>query len=160
MTFTFLHPQESSPTLLDSSKQKTRTLKLRTNAQSCVLKIAGRHHAALLPGDLPAQQEREMVQKYGDALSAEVVVAPHHGSASSSSAEFVQATRARHVVALVGHRNRFQHPDATVQRRWRQGGAMFWRTDKHGAVTVYSRRGKLVVDAQREVQRRYWHPTH
>lgn len=160
VTFTFLHPQESSLTLLDNSKQKTRRLKLRTNAQSCVLKIAGQHHAALFPGDLPAQQEREMVQKYGHDLSAEVVVAPHHGSASSSSAEFVQATRAQHVVALVGHRNRFQHPDALVQRRWRQSGAMFWRSDKHGAVTVHSQRGKLLVHAQREVQRRYWHPKH
>ena len=160
MTFTFLHPQESSPTLLDSVKQKTRKLKLSTNAQSCVLKIAGQHHAALLPGDLPAQQERALVKTYGDALSAEVVVAPHHGSATSSSAEFVQATRARHVVALVGYRNRFQHPDATIQRRWRQAGAIFWRADHHGAITVYSQQSKLIVKAQRDAQRRYWHPKH
>ncbi len=160
VTFTFLHPQESSPTLLDSFKQKTRKLKLSTNAQSCVLKIAGQHHAALLPGDLPAQQERALVKTYGDALSAEVVVAPHHGSATSSSAEFVQATRARHVVALVGYRNRFQHPDATIQRRWRQAGAIFWRVDHHGAITVYSQQSKLIVKAQRDAQRRYWHPKH
>ena len=160
VTFTFLHPQESSSTLLDSFKQKTRKLKLSTNAQSCVLKIAGQHHAALLPGDLPAQQERALVKTYGDALSAEVVVAPHHGSATSSSAEFVQATRARHVVALVGHRNRFQHPDATVQRRWRQAGAIFWRADLHGAINVFSQNAKLIVKAQRDVQRRYWHPRH
>jgi competence protein ComEC len=160
VTFTFLHPQESSTTLLESPTQKTRKLKLSTNAQSCVLKIAGKHHAALLPGDLPAQQERAVVKTYGDALSAEVVVAPHHGSATSSSAEFVQATRARHVLALVGHRNRFQHPDATVQRRWRQAGAIFWRSDHHGAITVYSQQAKLIVRAQRDAQRRYWHPKH
>lgn len=160
VTFTFLHPQESSPTLLESPKQKTRKLKVSTNAQSCVLKIAGQHHVALLPGDLPAQQERALVKTYGDALNAEVVVAPHHGSATSSSAEFVQATRARHVVALVGHRNRFQHPDATVQRRWRQAGAIFWRSDQHGAITVYSQRATLIVRAQRDAQRRYWHPKH
>jgi competence protein ComEC len=158
VTFTFMHPQESSPTLLGSSNQKTRKLKLSTNAQSCVLKIVGQHHAALLPGDLPAQQERAMVKKYGDALSVEVVIAPHHGSATSSSAEFVKATGARHVVALVGHRNRFQHPDATVQRRWRQAGAIFWRADQHGAITVYSQQAKLIVQAQRDLQRRYWHP--
>ena len=160
VTFTFLHPQESSQTLLDSFKQKTRKVKLSTNAQSCVLKIAGQHHAALLPGDLPAQQERALVKTYGDALSAEVVVAPHHGSATSSSAEFVQATRARHVIALVGYRNRFQHPDATIQRRWRQAGAIFWRADHHGAITVYSQQSKLIVKAQRDAQRRYWHPKH
>jgi competence protein ComEC len=160
VTFTFLHPQESSPTLLESPKQKTRKLKVSTNAQSCVLKIAGQHHVALLPGDLPAHQERALVKTYGDALNAEVVVAPHHGSATSSSAEFVQATRARHVVALVGHRNRFQHPDATVQRRWRQAGAIFWRSDQHGAITVYSQRATLIVRAQRDAQRRYWHPKH
>ena len=160
VTFTFLHPQESSPTLLESAKQKTRKLKVSANAQSCVLKIAGQHHAALLPGDLPAQQERALVKTYGDALTAEVVMAPHHGSATSSSAEFVQATRARHVVALVGHRNRFQHPDATVQRRWRQAGAIFWRSDRHGAITVYSQQATLIVRAQRDAQRRYWHPKH
>ncbi len=158
VTFTFLHPVLAPPSMSATDLRGKRKFQTRKNAQSCVLKISGRHHTALLPGDLPAQQERTLVLKYADALRSDVVVAPHHGSASSSSAEFVRATQAQHTIALVGYRNRFQHPDLGVQRRWRKAGAMFWRSDLHGALTVRSKDSKLTVERQRDVGRRYWHP--
>ncbi len=157
VTFYFLHPGQAQNNVVGVNKVGKGASKVRTNAQSCVLKISGSHHTALLPGDLPAQQERGLVTQYGDVLNVDVVVVPHHGSASSSSPEFVRAVRPGHAVALVGYRNRFAHPDGQVESGWRRAGAAVWRSDSHGAVTVSSKQTELTVVGQRDLNRRYWH---
>ena len=124
------------------------------NAQSCVLLLEGRSHAVLLPGDIGAAQERGLAP---GLPSVDVVLAPHHGSATSSSAALVQATAAAHVIAQAGHLNRFRHPSPQVQERWQRAGAIFWRTDRHGAVTVASSQAGLAVTARVHAARRYWH---
>ncbi|WP_407852484.1 DNA internalization-related competence protein ComEC/Rec2 [Bordetella petrii] len=125
----------------------------RGNAASCVLLIQGQAHAALLPGDIGAAQERRLAP---DLPRIDVVMAPHHGSATSSSAALVAATGPRHVIAQAGHLNRFRHPSALVEARWRQAGTAFWRTDRDGAVVAASSVAGLQVRAQRAA-RRYWH---
>jgi competence protein ComEC len=160
VTFTFLHPGQSQDNLSGVNVVGKRSSKVRTNAQSCVLKISGSHHTVLLPGDLPAQQERDVVAQHRKLLDVDVVVVPHHGSASSSSSEFVHAVRPRHALALVGYRNRFEHPDPLVESRWRRAGATVWRSDTHGAITVRSQQTELTVAGQRDLSRRYWHPNY
>jgi len=66
----------------------------------------------------------------------DVVVAGHHGSATSSSASFVSATRARHVIYSAGYRNRYGFPKAGVDQRWAAVGARRWRTDGCGDLRV------------------------
>ncbi len=158
VTFSFLHPGQAPHSLAVINKARKGLSKVRTNAQSCVLKISGVHHTVLLPGDLPAQQERGLVNQHGDLLDVDVVVMAHHGSATSSSPEFVRAVRPRHALALVGYRNRFAHPDAQVEGRWWRVGATVWRSDIHGAITVRSQQTELTVVGQRDLTRRYWHP--
>jgi competence protein ComEC len=126
----------------------------RPNAQACVLLIRGQHHTALLPGDIEAAQEHRLVPY---VPSINVLVAPHHGSSTSSSWPFIQATQAQHVIAQVGYLNRFHHPTPSVIRRWHYGGAVFWRTDQHGAVMASSSSQGLAVQAYRNKARRYWH---
>ena len=86
----------------------------------------------------------------------DVVLAAHHGSKTSSSPVWVQATGAKHVIAQVGHLNRYGHPAPQVQARWEQSGARFWRTDQHGAVSVHSGPQGLQVRSERLAARRYW----
>lgn len=124
------------------------------NADSCVLKITGAYHTALLTGDIGAAQERQLLEK-GEA-AADWVAAAHHGSATSSDAAFVRASGARHVVAQMGAWNRYRHPHPAVAQRWREAGAMFWRSDQHGAVVAHSRADGLSVQAERQAARRYW----
>jgi competence protein ComEC len=140
--FTFLHP--------------LRLSKGPSNARSCVLLVRGRHHAALLPGDVGIAQEALFV---GALAGADVVIVPHHGSATSSGAALVNASGAAHAIAQVGYLNRFRHPAASVRRRWQRAGAVFWRTDHHGAVIANSTAGGLAVHGHRERARRYWHVT-
>ncbi|MFM7011106.1 MAG: DNA internalization-related competence protein ComEC/Rec2, partial [Betaproteobacteria bacterium] len=85
VTFAFLHPGQTLHIVGAVHKVGKEASKVRTNAQSCVLKISGSHHTVLLPGDLPAQQERRLAIQQGKLLDADVVVMAHHGSATSSS---------------------------------------------------------------------------
>ena len=124
------------------------------NARSCVLMIRGKAHTALLPGDIGIAQERRLAP---DLPTIDVVLAPHHGSTTSSGSALVRAVEAKHVIAQVGHMNRFGHPAPTVQARWRAAGAHFWRTDQHGAVVVRSERRGLGVEACARATHRYWH---
>jgi competence protein ComEC len=137
------------------SLRAPRDRKGQSNAEGCVLLVTGRHHAALLPGDVGIAQERTFAASL--PAPVDVVIAPHHGSATSSGEALVRAAAARHVIAQVGYANRFKHPAASVQRRWRRAGATFWRTDRHGAVIAQSAADGLAVGAQREHARRYWH---
>ena len=150
--FLWLHP--------DGDEQTSR--RIRSNARSCVLMVRSPAGRVLLTGDIEAGQERRLIDEIGgDALRAEVLFAPHHGSATSSTAAFLSAVSPRLAVFQVGYRNRFGHPDARVLERYRTAGIEILRTDASGAVRVLLRPGAppLVETARARVPR-YWriHP--
>ena len=124
------------------------------NAQSCVLMIRGASHTALLTGDIGVAQERALAAYLPHI---DVVMAPHHGSTTSSSEALVRAAGADHVIAQAGYMNRFGHPAPAVQARWTDAGANFWRTDHDGAIVAMSEPQGLRVQSQACVARRYWH---
>ena len=175
--FSFLHPQdEFSETFQKQNsiqlKKKVRTLKIRTNTQSCVLHIHGIHHSALLTGDIGIKQEGEILQRLNSANAtptdltiesnarrsfADVVVVGHHGSLTSSSPSLIGFSGASHAIAQAGYLNRFSHPAQEVQQRWLSAHARFWRTDIHGAVTVESGLEGLNVQSESFRRKRYWH---
>lgn len=175
--FSFLHPQDEFSEIFQKQnsiqlKKKVRTLKIRTNTQSCVLHIHGIHHSALLTGDIGIKQEGEILQRLISANAtptdltiesnarrsfADVVVVGHHGSLTSSSPSFVGFSGASHAIAQAGYLNRFSHPAQEVQQRWLSARARFWRTDIHGAVTVESGLEGLNVQSESFRRKRYWH---
>jgi competence protein ComEC len=129
--------------------------KLPDNALSCVLKIESGHGSALIPGDIEGRAETELLQRHGDSLSANVLVAPHHGGKKTSSPDFVAAVGAREVIFPVGYRNRFGHPYPDVLARYAAAG--IHRTDRDGAVSVIVGAGRTAVERERERRPRYWH---
>jgi len=155
VTFRILHPQPEAVLPSKPSPPQPVNKKIRTNAKSCVLHVQGREHSALLPGDIGLKQEERLIT--GQNLQSDVVVVAHHGSLTSSSPAFVTQMRAQHAISQVGYLNRFAHPAPDVERRWRQAKTQFWRTDKHGAVTVESTTSGLAVFAESNVRKRYWH---
>jgi competence protein ComEC len=123
----FLHPAQTN----------TTAVKSKTNAKSCVLQLKHPAVSVLLPGDLEAAQERRLVSEYGEeGLKSQVLFAPHHGSASSSSAIFLNHVRPDWAVFQVGYRNRFKHPSSKVLPRYEELGAQILRTDHHGAIQM------------------------
>ena len=113
----------------------------RDNDSSCVLLVRAGEHSVLITGDIEAVAEQDLV---GGGLIApvEVVVVPHHGSRSSSTAAFVEATRPQWVVYAVGYRNRWNFPVPRVVERWHQVGARGLLTSRSGAITFELRPGE------------------
>ncbi|MDE2365691.1 MAG: DNA internalization-related competence protein ComEC/Rec2, partial [Betaproteobacteria bacterium] len=103
--------------MLHPSEQSYGTPGVKTNALSCVLKISTPHGSVLLPADIEKQSEYQLLAQAGQALRSTVLVAPHHGSKTSSTDEFIHQVDPRLVIFTVGYRNRFGHPrDAVVER--------------------------------------------
>ena len=102
----------------------------KPNALSCVLRISGGATSALLAGDIERAQEAAMLARLGQAdgansLRSTVLLAPHHGSKTSSSAEFLAAVQPAVVLVQAGYRNRYGHPAPEVMARYRALGAGF-----------------------------------
>lgn len=120
------------------------------NQKSCVLRFEVKSEkpdalkSILLTGDMDMLSEANMVVDTNpnsagirsiDALTqtplkTDIVLMPHHGSNSSSSAPLIQATQPKWAVAQAGKYNPFRHPRAEVLQRYQAAGAQIWRTDE------------------------------
>ena len=128
----------------------------RGNDSSCVLKIGTLAGSILLTGDVERAGERALMA-HADSLASDVVVVPHHGSATSSSGALVAATAPGHALVSAGYLNHWGFPKPQVVRRWQGAGATMLTTGDAGAVRVTFEPGKPVqVQGQRARQRRYW----
>ncbi|RQZ36067.1 DNA internalization-related competence protein ComEC/Rec2 [Burkholderia sp. Bp9090] len=129
-----------------------------SNEQSCVLRIDAVGTSALLTGDIEARAERRLVADARDALAAQILVVPHHGSRTSSVEPFLDSVGPRVAVFPVGYRNRFGHPHRTVLARYEARGIPLPRTDRDGAVRfdVAPADGGFAFERYRDAQRRYW----
>jgi competence protein ComEC len=127
------------------------------NDGSCVLRVSGRGGNALLTGDIEQDGERALIESTS-TLDSDIVVAPHHGSDSSSGEALVMHTHARHVAFSTGFENRWGFPRAAVQERWRAAGATLHDTAKSGALIyeVNPRTGVQSPYEHRRDGRRYW----
>jgi competence protein ComEC len=105
------------------------------NNDSTVLRVRFGRHSLLLTGDIEKSGERALVSTNKD-LTAQVVKVPHHGSRSSSTLPFVNATKAKVAVISVGKNSMFGHPHRDVVERWQANGAQVLTTGACGAITV------------------------
>jgi competence protein ComEC len=124
------------------------------NDASCVLRIDG-SFSALLPGDIEAGAEAGLA---GRALAADVLLAPHHGSRTSSSPALVAAVRPAVVIFAAGWRNHFRHPRAEVVARYADAGARQYVTGQGGAISVWrdAESGRIEVREHRREAVRFW----
>jgi competence protein ComEC len=126
------------------------------NERSCVLRVTTGSSGVLLTGDVGIRGEYQML---AHDLSAELLLAPHHGSRTSSSYALIRAVEPRWVVFSAGHSNRFNHPHPNVVARYRELAVEPVYTSRAGAV-------RFVFDKQhgghrdwnwRDSARRFWH---
>ena len=145
--FEILHPAPGN----NGSVKKTRD-----NDLSCVLRISIGEHSILLAGDIEKNSEMRLLRQHAGKLFTSLLVAPHHGSKSSSSLDFVAATLPDYAVFTAGYRNRFGHPKEEVLQRYADSGAELLRSDEDGAILVEMNAQNLRVERYRKTQRRYW----
>jgi competence protein ComEC len=112
------------------------------NNASCVLQVSSVAGSALITGDIESVAEKRLARRH-PRIRADVVVAPHHGSATSSSIDLVGITRPRWVVFSAGYRNRWGFPRDEVTARWGSAGAITLQTASTGALTFRFERGGI-----------------
>ncbi|HKK91503.1 MAG TPA: DNA internalization-related competence protein ComEC/Rec2 [Desulfobacteraceae bacterium] len=121
------------------------------NNHSVVFRLTFQETAILFPGDIMAGAEAELGRLPRKRLAAEILLAPHHGSATSSSDFFLDQVAPESVVISCGWRNRFGFPSPSVLQRYRNRGVTIHRTDVAGAVQIVSSGTEIrVVDRAEE----------
>jgi competence protein ComEC len=126
---------------------------LKSNAMSCVVKVSGSQGTLLLTGDIERQQEAELLSTSAAALRSDVMLVPHHGSRTSSTAAFLDAVAPKVAIVQAGYRNRFGHPVADVIERLKARGV---RIEASAACGAWQWGGGEAV-CERDRARRYWH---
>ncbi len=124
------------------------------NNASCVLRVTARDgRSILLPGDIERRVEGRLLQQARGKLSASVLLAPHHGSRTSSSEEFVAAVNPELVIFSTGYLNRFGFPKAEVRTRYREQGAVSLNTADEGSIQVHIDAGRpLSINRYRQLR--------
>ena len=129
------------------------------NAHSCVIRIEGSGGSVLLTGDIESDGERVLVARSGPHLAADVLVAPHHGSTTSSTRRFLESVSPSIAIFSASEHGRFRLPHPDVVSRYVRAGIATYSTSRCGAVTVEFPAGSepQVARVERDVGRRYWH---
>ncbi len=108
------------------------------NNASVVIKLQYGGTSLLLEGDAEREAEHRMVRRYGGFLHSSVLKVGHHGSITSTTAEFLHAVSPQYAVISVGRYNTFHHPSRSVLLRLHDAGAVVHRTDNQGALVLES----------------------
>jgi competence protein ComEC len=174
--FEVLHPQASDYEQVKKPNALSCVLKISsapavTNLPGEKSTEIGSAKSALLTGDIEAAQERQLLDgaleqadqaakeagtKHSpNILKSDWLSVPHHGSKTSSTAEFLNTVSAPTAVVQAGYRNRFGHPVSTVIQRLRESGTVVYTSPACGALHWKSADAQVVCE--RDLRRRYWH---
>jgi competence protein ComEC len=144
--FQFLHPATNA-----QLGKKTHD-----NDMSCVLRIRTGTQSVLLTGDIEQSSEWRLLNEHAAELPATLLVVPHHGSKTSSHAEWLAAVHPKYAVFTVGYRNRFGHPKEEVVERYRAVGSELLRSDQDGAIIATMDGKQVKIERWRQEHARYW----
>ncbi len=125
-----------------------------SNATSCVLRVSSGGRAAVLTGDIGVEQELRLALEHPD-LRADWLLAPHHGSRSSSLPAWLNTLRPRWVFIQAGHHNRFGHPAPVVLTRYAQRGIV-WRSSPSCGAATWRSDAPDTLRCERDDHPRYW----
>lgn len=139
--FETLHPSTGLPYLRNDS--------------SCVVAVDGPGSRILLPGDIGGSVEQRLLL---DGLQPhDVLFAPHHGSASSSTPSFIGRVAPRIAIATAGLGNRFGFPRPEVRQRYAEQGIDLWATGECGGIRLdITAEGHITATSARKQTPRIW----
>jgi competence protein ComEC len=127
----------------------------KANNHSCVLLVEYKDQRILLAGDIEKEVEHLLLTQ--QSLSAvDILLAPHHGSRTSSTFGFVEQVKPRYVIYSAGFNNQHGHPHKDVQMRYANVGSIPLNTASSGALAFMWNEGSVHLQQFRLSQRRYW----
>ncbi|UFS56576.1 DNA internalization-related competence protein ComEC/Rec2 [Comamonadaceae bacterium M7527] len=155
--FEWMHPGARS-----NSTTWPRISRSQRNAQSCVLRVSNQQAVVWLMADAGVAQERAIMGRLGEqgqSALPTVLVAGHHGAATSTSAAWLNYVRPNWVVMQAGYRNRYAHPSAAVLRRlsllaskWH----MQWQDTVHCGAATWRSSQPRQLGCEREMRPKHW----
>ena len=146
----------------------------KNNDFSCILKVTGPGVSILLPGDIEKRTEYSLIQRMSHAmkfqclafdLRADILVAPHHGSKTSSTSAFIHAVKPRQVIYSAAYGSRFGHPHEKIVTRYEDNNVTGWNTGISGSLSYQfftsdmrlKRSERLIPEQSRISTKRFWH---
>lgn len=145
----FLWPPQAS---MSAALPPKKSIKYNRNDQSCVLKISHQYGSLLLPGDISSKIERQLVTRYKTQLQADLLIAPHHGSLSSSSDQFISTVNPKYVTFSSGFYNRYHMPTKKMVTRYQNHQVNMHNTAQVGQISYrFSADGIQVTTARQDL---------
>ncbi len=137
VSFEIVSPTQS---LIDEDTADIKAKKkVDVNNESVVGRLTFGNFAMLFTGDAEGPVEKTMAASYGKKLKCQVLKAGHHGSKTSSTAEFLKLVQPESVVMSLGVNNQYGHPhESLLNRLQKQGVKNIYRTDVNGTITIVS----------------------
>ena len=108
-----------------------------SNDNSLVIKLENGSNSFIFTGDAEETSEQDMIST-GMNLDCDVLSVGHHGSASSTTWDFLEATSPSYAVISCGINNQYNHPSADTMGRLSDMGIPVFRTDKQGTIIAVS----------------------
>lgn len=108
-----------------------------SNKNSVAIKLTNGDNSFIFTGDAENTSEKAMCES-GIDLSCDVLVPGHHGSATATSWDFLQATVPEYAVISCGKDNQYGHPDKDVMDKLESMDIQVYRTDKQGTIVAVS----------------------
>jgi competence protein ComEC len=126
------------------------------NNHSCVIMLNIKGHQILFSGDIEREAEAQILAR-SISLKSDILIAPHHGSKTSSTSAFVSAVSPEYVVFTAGFSNRWSFPDAQVAQRYQDVGSKAFQTGKQGAIIFSFDKQDISVTTYREDMYNRWY---
>ena len=126
------------------------------NDGSCVVSVSDRYHSLLLPGDIEMRGEWAMLNE-GLVLQSEVLIAPHHGSRTSSTDSFIENVDPELVLFPSGYNNRYGFPKQDVVNRYKLSGSELLISGKEGQISVIFKQGEREIKSYRSDLAPFWY---
>ena len=126
------------------------------NNSSCVLKVSNDQHSVLLAGDIEQLTESRLIRTLADKLSAKLLIAPHHGSKTSSSPDFIDKVSPEIAIFPVGYRNRFGFPKQDIISRYESRQVKILNTARDGALLFRFDDQQMIFSRYRHDNQRFW----
>jgi len=106
------------------------------NNRSCVLQVSNSGGQVLLTGDIERAAEEYLVNRYGTALVSSVMLIPHHGSKTSSTAHFINTVKPKYAVVSYGFDNRYHFPHAQAMGVYKNQNIPIFSTEACGLIRI------------------------
>lgn len=114
------------------------------NDNSLIIKVINDNKKTLYTGDISDKVERDLISKYKDQLSSDLLMIPHHGSCYGSTKEFIQIVNPKVGIISCGEHNSYHHPGVDVVRRYLLNKTKLYYTFSDNTIVYFPKFNKVI----------------